>query len=230
MSHPIIFDFDGVIVDSEVIANRALAECLTEHGFPTTADESIARYAGMRMSDCVLAIESHHKRKLPPNFADTYRAYSFDRMSRNLKPVPGAVDFVRSRERSKIAIASSSSLARITLKLELIGLLDHFAGNAFSAADLERGKPHPDIFLRAAKGLAVHPEDCIVIEDGTLGVQGAVAAGMTVIGLTAASHCGPDHAERLLGAGAHLIARNYAEVAGHVLRLSETQPRSRNAM
>lgn len=183
----------------------------------------------MRMSDCVVAIENHHRRKLPPNFADRYRAYSFDRMSRDLKPVPGAVGFVRSCERSKIAIASSSSLARITLKLELIGLLDQFAGHTFSAADLERGKPHPDIFLQAAKGIAAHPEDCIVIEDGTLGVQGAVAAGMTVIGLTAASHCRPDHAQRLLAAGAHLIARNYVDVANHVSRLSETQPRSRKA-
>jgi beta-phosphoglucomutase-like phosphatase (HAD superfamily) len=97
--------------------------------------------------------------------------------------------------------------------LELVGLTDRFAGRIFSAADIERGKPHPDIFLKAASGLNADPRDCIVIEDGTLGVRGAVAAGMTVIGLTAGSHCAADHADRLRQAGAHVIAAGYGDVA-----------------
>ena len=105
------------------------------------------------------------------------------------------------------------------LSLELVGLTGQFDGRIFSAADIERGKPHPDIFLKAAHGLQADPQDCIVIEDGTLGVQGAVAAGMTVIGLTAASHCDAAHGERLYAAGAQVIARTYDEVAAYVARV-----------
>jgi len=219
MPRPIIFDFDGVIADSEIITNRAFAECLTAHGFATTHDESKELYAGRRMSDCVVVIEQIHGRSVPQDFVDTFRSYSFDLLRKQLKPVPGAVDFVLSTARAKTAIASSSGLQRITLSLDLIGLLDHFDGRIFSAADIERGKPHPDIFLTAAEGLAAAPHDCVVIEDGVLGVEGAVAAGMTVIGLTAAAHCGPEHGQRLIDAGAHSIARSYDEVASYLARL-----------
>jgi HAD superfamily hydrolase (TIGR01509 family) len=216
MLRPIIFDFDGVIVDSEILANRALAACLTANGLPTTMEESFARYAGMRLSDCIAAAERFHGRALPRNFAELYRAHSLDRLQRELKPVPGAPAFVREVSHRKTAIASSSSVARIKLKLELVGLGGHFTDHIYSADDIARGKPHPDIFLKAAHGLQADPQDCIVIEDGTLGVQGAVAAGMTVIGLTAASHCDAAHGERLLAVGAHTIARTYDEVAAYV--------------
>ncbi len=229
MSLPIIFDFDGVIVDSEIIANRALAECLTELGFPTTAGEAMARYTGMRMRDCVIAIERRHDCKLPPNFDELCSA-QFHSMRHDLQAVPGAVAFVRTRHAERTAIASSSRKREIERSLETVGLADHFVGRIFSAAELERGKPHPDIFLQAAKGIAAHPGDCTVIEDSPLGVQAAVAAGMTVIGLTAASHCGPDHGERLTAAGAHVIARTYEDVAAHMACFGELQPRSRNAM
>jgi HAD superfamily hydrolase (TIGR01509 family) len=216
MHRPIIFDFDGVIVDSETIANRAFAECLTAHGFPTTHDESKMLYSGKRMSDCIIAIERVHGRKVPPDFVGAFGTYSFDLLRKQLKPVPGAVDFVRSTSRTRTAIASSSGTPRITLSLNLVGLLDHFDGRIYSAADLARGKPHPDVFLQAAHGLGVEPRDCLVIEDGVLGVQGAVAAGMTVIGLTAGTHCDPAHGDRLIAAGAHVISSSYDEVAAYV--------------
>lgn len=213
MHRPIIFDFDGVIVDSEPLSNRALAECLTEHGFPTTIEESIAHYAGMRMVDCIVAVERRHGRELPPGFVDTYRASSFELLRKHLRPVSGAVAFVRACERERIAIASSSAPPRIALSLQLVGLADCFDGRVFSTAEIERGKPHPDVFLKAAESLRANPRDCVVIEDGTLGVEGARAAGMTVIGLTAGSHCTPAHADRLLQAGAHVVADTYREVA-----------------
>lgn len=219
MSRPIIFDFDGVIADSEIIANQAFAECLTSHGFPTTHDESKRLYSGKRMSDCIVAIEQVHGRKVPPDFVGAFRAYSFDLLRKQLKPVPGAIDFVRSRARARTAIASSSGIPRIVLSLEILGIPAHFDGRIFSAADIERGKPHPDIFLTAADGIAAEPRDCIVIEDGVLGVQGAVAAGMTVIGLTAGAHCGPGHGHALTRAGAHTIATSYDEVASYIARL-----------
>lgn len=213
MHRPIIFDFDGVIVDSELIANRALAETLTAIGMPTTAEEAMARYIGLRMSDCVRAIERIHGRAPPADFVEACRAHARNLLHNELRPVAGAPAFIRSCVPTLTAIASSSSVPGIKHSLGLVGLSDCFDGRIFSAADLERGKPHPDIFLHAATGLNASPTDCIVIEDGTLGVKGAVAAGMTVIGLTAGSHCGPAHGERLREAGAHIVAGSYAEVA-----------------
>ena len=224
VQRPIIFDFDGVIADSETVSNRALAQCLTGHGFPTTPDQSVARYTGMRMADCVVVIENIHGKKLPDGFVEAYRAFSFELLRKELTAVRGAVPFIRSLHRRPIAIASSSGPARLKLSLELIGLTDCFDGTVFSAADLERGKPHPDIYLHAAKNIDVAPRDCIVIEDGTLGIKAAVAAGMTPIGLTAGSHCGPGHAAHLDAAGAAVIAATYQEVAQIVRRLDAQRP------
>ena len=219
VQRPIIFDFDGVIADSETISNRAHAQCLTDHGFPTTPEQSVARYTGMRMADCVVAIERTHGKRLPDGFVEAYRAFSFELLREGLAAVPGAVVFIRSLDRRPIAIASSSGPARLKLSLELIGLTDCFENAVFSAADLERGKPHPDIYLHAAKNIDVAPHDCIVIEDGTLGIKAAVAAGMTPIGLTAGAHCSAEHAAHLRAAGATVVAANYQDVAEIVRRL-----------
>lgn len=219
MHRPIIFDFDGTIVDSEPLANRGLAEVLTELGFPTTYDEALATYIGLRMTDCVSKIERVHGRKAPDNFAELCRARVTRLIEEHLQPVPGAVPFVRARAEGKIAIASSSRVVSIERSLERVGLTGVFDGRIFSAADLERGKPHPDIFLAAAQALATRPRNCIAIEDSVFGVQSAVAAGMTVIGLTAGSHCSPTHWRTLADAGAHTTAGTYAEVASHIARL-----------
>lgn len=218
MHRPIIFDFDGVIVDSEVLANRALAECLTEIGFPTTNEEAMSRYIGLRMSDCILAIERRHACKVPADFGERCNA-RFHQSRNRLQPVPGAPAFIRAQRPERTAIASSTQRHEIGLSLQAVGLADHFMGRIFSAADLERGKPHPDVFLAAAKGIDARPEHCIVIEDGHLGTEGARAAGMTVIGLTAGAHCTPNHADRLRASGAHHIATSYAEVGTIIARL-----------
>ena len=227
MLRPIIFDFDGTIVDSEPCANRGLSDCLTEVGFPTTYDEAVATYVGLRMSDCIAKAQQIHGRALPHDFAETCRARVGALLDKHLQAVPGAIAFIRDCATTPIAIASSSRIASIERSLERVGLTGVFASRIFSAADIERGKPHPDIFLKAASELGANPETCIVIEDGTLGVQGAVAAGMTVIGLTAGSHCDRGHDERLNAAGAHVIARSYDDVAAIVTRLAEAHLRSR---
>ena len=214
MHRPIIFDFDGVIVDTEPAANQALAECLSEAGFRTSYDEAVATYIGLRMRDCLTKAEAIHGSKLPPHFADTCRARTAALLGDTLQPVPGAVEFIRACVAPLTAIASSSSERGIKRGLAQVGLEETFEGRIFSAAEIERGKPHPDIFLMAASGIGAMPTECIVIEDGVLGTQGAVAAGMTVIGLTAGSHCTPAHATRLSAAGARHIAASYLEVAG----------------
>ncbi|MBP6013847.1 MAG: HAD family phosphatase [Alphaproteobacteria bacterium] len=218
MHRPIIFDFDGVIVDSEVLANRALAECLTELGLATTTEQAIERYIGIRLRDCILEVERRHSCKLPSDF-DRRCNNRFHQLRERLQPVPGAPAFIRAQLPERTAIASSTQRHEIGLSLQAVGLADFFTGRIFSAADLERGKPHPDVFLAAAKGIDARPEHCIVIEDGHLGTEGAAAAGMTVIGLTAGAHCTPTHADRLRASGAHHIATSYAEVANIIARL-----------
>lgn len=219
MPRPIIFDFDGTIVDSEPHANKGLAETLSELGFPTTYDEAVATYIGLRLTDCIAKAEHVHGRKLPDDFASLCRARVGALIDEHLQPVPGAIAFVRDRVHDPIAIASSSRVVSIERSLARVGLQSIFDGRIYSAADIERGKPHPDIFLKAAGGIAANPRDCIVIEDGVLGVQAAVAAGMTVIGLTAGAHCGPAHGETLRDAGAHVMARSYGEVESYIARL-----------
>ncbi len=211
MPRPIIFDFDGVIVDSEILAT--FRESLTSFGFPTTEEEEIAHYRGLRLKDCIVVAERIHKRKMPGDFVAAYRARSFELLRKELKPVVGAVDFIRSLGDRPIAIASSSGHPRLELCLALVGLTEHFAGRVCSAAEMERGKPFPDVFLHAAKTLSADPRSCIVVEDGTHGITAAIAAGMTPLGLTAGSHCKPDHAERLSAAGAATVAATYEELA-----------------
>jgi HAD superfamily hydrolase (TIGR01509 family) len=216
MQRPIIFDFDGTVVDSEPLANRGLAEVLTELGFPTTYEQALTTYIGLRMIDCVKKIEHVHGRKPPDDFADLCRARVTALIDKHLEPVPGAIPFIRAQAENKIAIASSSRVVSIERSLARVGLTGVFDGRIFSAADIERGKPHPDIFLQAAEGLGTRPRDCIAIEDSILGVRSAVAAGMTVIGITAGGHCTPKHGEILVEAGAHVTANSYAGVAAFI--------------
>jgi HAD superfamily hydrolase (TIGR01509 family) len=217
MLRPIIFDFDGVIVDSEILST--FRQSLTAFGFPTTEEEEIAHYRGLRLRDCIVIAERLHNRKMPDDFVASYRANSFELLRRELQPVAGAVDFIRALGNRPIAIASSSGLARIELSLERVGLTDRFQGRISSAAELERGKPFPDVFLNAAGLLSVDPRDCIVIEDGTHGITAALAAGMTPLGLTAGSHCKPGHAERLSTAGAAAVAATYNDIAAIIAKL-----------
>jgi beta-phosphoglucomutase-like phosphatase (HAD superfamily) len=155
MQRPIIFDFDGTVVDSEPLANRGLAEVLTELGFPTTYEQALTTYIGLRMIDCVKKIEHVHGRTPPESFPELCRARITALVDKHLQPVPGVVPFIRARAHTQnIAIASSSRVVSIERGLHRVGLTGTFDGRIFSAADLERGKPHPDVYLIAADALA----------------------------------------------------------------------------
>jgi len=215
----IIFDFDGVIADSEVIANAVLAEGLTALGHPTSIDDCLRLYMGRRWVDCALAIEAEIGRRLPDDFVTAQRQAIRARAAGELEAVAGAADFVRGLGGRQRCIASSSSLEWLALCLGRFGLAEHFGANLFSAAvHVERGKPHPDLFLHAARSMGVDPARTLVIEDSPLGVEAGVAAGMTVIGLLAGGHVGAGHEARLAKAGAHYIARTYDDVRA-ILRL-----------
>ena len=210
----LIFDFDGVIADSEAIANTVLAEIVTDLGHATTLDQSLDRYAGRRWDDAMAEIEAAIGKPLPSDFSGELKRATLDRFRTDLKEVSGAADFIRRFAHLPRAIASSSSIDRLQLCLSVLGMEAEFGDHVFSADMVARGKPHPDIFLFAAAKLGVSPERCLVIEDSTGGIQAAVAAGMTAVGLCAASHIRDGHDVKLRDAGAVHLARSWAEVEG----------------
>jgi len=209
----LIFDFDGVIADSEALANSVLAEFVTRLGQPTTRDEALDRYCGRRWDDVLAAIESALGRPLPADFSDHLKAATLDRFRADLREVHGATDFIRTFSAHPRCIASSSSIDRLQLCLSVIDLQDSFGGNVFSADMVRRGKPHPDLFLFAAEQLGVDPASCLVIEDSASGVKAAIAAGMAAVGLCAGSHIRRGHDLRLREAGATHLADSWDEVA-----------------
>jgi HAD superfamily hydrolase (TIGR01509 family) len=211
----IIFDFDGVIADSELIANEVLAEGLSGIGMPTSTQEAIRLYMGKRWRDCEAAIEALHGAALPAGFVDRQRARVHDRLTSGMQAVPGAAAFIERFADVPRCIASSSTLDWIARSLDLMGLAHRFE-HRFSGHDIERGKPHPDLFLLAAATLGAPPSECVVIEDSPSGVLAGKAADMLTIGLCAGGHIIDGHAERLRAAGADHVVSSYGDVAAIV--------------
>ncbi|MEE1943406.1 HAD family hydrolase [Streptomyces sp. TRM 70361] len=184
----VIFDNDGVLVDSEPISNRILAAYLTELGHPTTYEDSIRDYMGSavhRIHDLVL---ERSGQRLPADFDETFHGRVFDAFRRDLLPVPGAAEVLSTLETEGVpyCVASSGSHERIRVALRKTGLYERFGEKRiFSSQDVGRGKPAPDLFLHAAEVMGVPPVRCAVVEDSPLGVRAAVAAGMDVYGFTA---------------------------------------------
>jgi HAD superfamily hydrolase (TIGR01509 family) len=208
----LIFDFDGVIADSEALANTVLAETVTDLGHATNLDDSLEHYSGRRWDDAMAAIQSAIGKPLPAGFSDDLKSATLDRFRTDLTEVSGATKFIQAFSDVPRCIASSSSIDRLQLCLSILNLTDKFGGNVFSADMVPRGKPHPDIFLLAADRLGVTPGSCLVIEDSTSGIRAAVAAGMTAVGLCAASHIREGHHLKLREAGAVHLANSWDEV------------------
>jgi HAD superfamily hydrolase (TIGR01509 family) len=200
----VVFDNDGVLVDSEPLANGVLAAYLTELGHPTTYEESLRDFMGgavHRVHDTVFARTG---RRLPPEFDEELHFRTFAAFERALEPVAGAAEVLAGLNADGVpyCVASSSSHERIRLSLRKTGLDAFFdETRIFSAQDVGRGKPAPDLFLHAAASMGVAPADCAVVEDSPLGVSAAVAAGMDVYGFAAMTP--PD---RLAGATATFTA------------------------
>ena len=208
----LIFDFDGVIADSEAIANTVLAETVTGLGHSTTLDQALARYSGRRWDEAVAEIEAAIGKPLPSDFSDRLKLATFDRFRTDLKEVIGARNFIRRFSHIPRCIASSSSMDRLQLCLSLLAMEAEFGSHVFAANMVARGKPHPDIFLFAAGRLGVSPAECLVIEDSAGGIRAAVAADMTVVGLCAASHIRDGHDLKLRNAGAVHLAHSWSDV------------------
>ncbi len=200
----VIFDCDGVLVDSEALACVVHAEVLTEYGYAITAEQVHERFLGRSAREARLEVEGELGRVLPDTYTAHLRA-TIDRVfGEKLTPVPHIAETL-GKLSQRICVASSGTPTRIRSSLGTTGLTDFFAPHLFSAMQVERGKPAPDLFLFAAAKMTTPPARCLVIEDSVPGVTGAAAAGMTVIGFTGGSHCRPGDADRLRMAGAAAV-------------------------
>mgnify|MGYP001216249837 CR=1 FL=1 len=197
----VIFDCNGVLVDSEPIASAVLAQAFTRAGFPLSADFVARRFHGRRPADIFDAVEAATGKKLPPAFGSAVTVETLRRFRTELRALPHvahALTWIRGPK----AVASSSPLDRMRVSLDIAGLLQFFGSRLFSASDVARGKPAPDLFQFAAARMQVNPADCIVVEDSVPGVAAAVAAGMTSIGFVGGSQTPGRLARDLVGAGA----------------------------
>jgi HAD superfamily hydrolase (TIGR01509 family) len=209
----IIFDFDGVIADSEILLNQSLADGLTSIGLPTSLGDSLRDYSGKRWADILNMVEQRLGHELPSSFIGQKIAWLGQKVMREIKPVPGIEAFLRITRKLPRAIASSGDQLWIKPTLTRFGFAEHFGEHVYSSTSLEHGKPHPEIYLLTAQKLGIATQDIVAIEDSVSGAEAAIAAGMSAVGLTAALHMGAHDAERLRSAGAHHIAADYESVA-----------------
>lgn len=207
----ILFDCDGVLVDSEIIANRVMAAHLSAHGYPITGAQTRERFIG-RTIPTIMKMVADEGVDLPDDFEATLRAKDEVAFARELKPVAGVVEALRRLDGQPRAVASSGSMAKIERNLDITGLRPFFAQHLFSAAMVANPKPAPDLFLLAAREMGYAASNCMVIEDTPLGVEAARRAGMRAIGFVGASHATPALANTLRQAGAEQIFDDMARI------------------
>jgi HAD superfamily hydrolase (TIGR01509 family) len=193
----VIFDCDGVLVDSELITNRIFASMLNELGIPVTLEDMFEQFVGRSMATCLEKIAGLLGRPVPEDFVHQYQVRTNAALKSDLRAVPG-IDTVLDEIEVPYCVASSGSHEKMQTTLGITGLLPRFQGKLFSVTEVARGKPFPDVFLYAAAKSGVAASACAVIEDSPTGVEAGVAAGMTVYGYCALM---PQH--RLQEAGAH---------------------------
>ncbi|MGL3606210.1 HAD family hydrolase [Rhizobium sp. G187] len=218
----ILFDCDGVLVDSEIIAAKVESKLLNDAGYPISVEEMGERFAGMTWKNILLSIEKEVDIPLSASLIDKSEQLLDQRLAREVKAIEG-VAFALARLKTPRCICSNSSSQRLDMMLTKVGLKEAFAPHIYSAKDLgaDRVKPKPDIFLHGASQFGVSPSKCIVIEDSVHGVHAARAAGMRVVGFTGASHTYPSHADKLTDAGAETVIARMTDLPGVVAAMAE---------
>lgn len=195
----VIFDCDGVLVDSEPLANRVLSECFQAAGFPISYETCVAEMIGLPLPRCFELAEEWHGKSVPDGFFDTVQDRTYEAVREELQPVPGIRRAIEAIPLPR-CVASSSERDKIALSLTQTGLLPLFGEYYYSAEQVARGKPFPDLFLFAAERMGVAPKDCMVIEDSFYGARAAKAAGMPVLG-----YAGSGFARQLADEGAQVF-------------------------
>ena len=220
----VIFDCDGVLVDSEVISCRVHADVLTRHGYPITAEQVRQRFLGRSSRDATLEVERELGRPLADSYDLERQTTLLAALADTVEAIPhldAALDAIDAR----ICVASSAAHEKIFTTLSRTGLYHRFAPNIFSGTQVSQGKPAPDLFLFAARQMAALPGRCLVIEDSVPGVTGARAAGMTVLGFHGGSHCRPGDGEALRAAGAMVTFDDMRQLPGLIGRFAAIRAR-----
>jgi len=183
----VIFDCDGVLVDSEPIAARLTAEAVSELGWHMSADVAKAEFLGDTFTNIIRRVEERLGHSVPPEWPEQSQAKLLAALERELTPVPGARSAIEKllAVNAQVAVGSQGSHEKMQLTLGVTGLLPFFEGRIFSASQVARPKPAPDLFLLAAHTLGFSPSQTVVVEDSTSGVKAALAAGMRILGYTA---------------------------------------------
>jgi HAD superfamily hydrolase (TIGR01509 family) len=205
----LIFDCDGVLIDSESLVCKIAAQELTQLGYPITTEQVIARFAGRPDHEMRAEIEGEWGQPIPAHYRERVNARTVDAYATELKIMPGLMSALEQID-LPICVASSSFPKKLQLGLETVGLYERFMPNVVSGTLVAHGKPQPDVFLFAAGWLRISPLRCLVVEDSVAGVTAAVAAGMPVLGFVGGTHCDAGHGDRLLKAGALSV---FAEMA-----------------
>ncbi|MER9473113.1 HAD family phosphatase [Mesorhizobium sp. M0520] len=218
----VIFDCDGVLVDSEIIAARIDAELLTSAGYEISAEEISEVYAGLTFKDIMMRVEEKSRIPFQASLIDKEEQLVERRLRSDVRAIDGALEAVAAVAVPR-CVCSNSRSERIEFMLEKVQLLPFFAGRIFSSLETPTGKskPAPDVFRFAAEKLKADPPNTFVIEDSVHGVTAAKTAGMRVIGFTGAAHSYPGHADALTEAGAETVIRRWAELKSVIAALSE---------
>jgi beta-phosphoglucomutase-like phosphatase (HAD superfamily) len=211
----VIFDCDGVLVDSEIIANGVMAECLNEVGVMLNVEQTMAFGVGKSATAVAAAVKEQFGVTLPANFFEDMGARIIAAYPGKLRPMDGIPELLAALK-LKRCVASNSPIARVRQALTTTGLLASFDPHLYSATMVARSKPAPDLFLHAAQQHGVRPDRCLVIEDSLSGVTAALAAGMTVVGFVGGSHCRPGHDDAMRDAGCVEVFSRMGEVAEYL--------------
>jgi HAD superfamily hydrolase (TIGR01509 family) len=214
----LIFDCNGVLVDSESIAATVASQELTRAGFKVSPEIVSRFFAGRRPADMVADVEAATKRKLPEDFAEKLADATMRHLRAELRAT-AHMEYALTWLRGPKCVASSSPHNRIRMSLESTGLFRFFDPHVFSASDVPNGKPSPDLFLYAARKMGVRSSDCIVVEDSPAGIAAATAAGMKSIGFIGGSHTGPNLGAYLTSAGARAVIADMRALKSSVIAL-----------
>lgn len=211
----VIFDCDGVLVDSEPLSCRAFEQVYANHGMELPQG-TVAKGIGMKQADIMKMIEDMTGHRLPEEAISQFWPETKILFAEALEPTAGIADFLRVLPQKR-CVASSSQPERIAFSLEKTGISHYFGDAVYSSSMVKRGKPAPDLFLFAADKMGVDPSRCVVIEDSPFGVEGAIAAGMTAFGYTGGGHTYAGHAEKLTSKGAHRVFSHWNDIAREIL-------------
>ncbi|MGR9363652.1 HAD family hydrolase (plasmid) [Rhizobium leguminosarum] len=222
----VIFDCDGVLIDSEAIFCAVDAEALTNLGYPTSTSTISERFAGIPHRIAWQRLAEEHGLNLPDSWVDEILRECDRRFASDLKAIAGAPETIAEIKNSghKVCVASSTELAALVNNLERTGVFAHVTSNVFSVSQVKRSKPAPDVFLFAASQMGFDPSDCLVVEDSVAGVMAATRAGMRSIGFIGGGHAYPSLPARLSGAGAASICSSMAEIRDVIGSIDKPSP------